>query len=59
METKKLLLIVNPNSGKARMKTELMSVVEIFSNNGFDVPVNPTKQRADGTTRALNIKQDE
>ncbi len=59
METKKLLLIVNPNSGKARMKTELMSVVEIFSNNGFDVTVYPTKQRADGTTRALNIKQDE
>ncbi len=59
MKSKKLLLIVNPNSGKARMKTELMSVVEIFSNNGFDVTVYPTKQRADGTVRALEIKQDE
>ncbi len=59
MKSKKLLLIVNPNSGKARMKTELMRVVEIFSNEGFDVTVYPTKQRADGTLRALEVKQDE
>ena len=59
MKSKKLLLIVNPNSGKARMKTELMRVVEIFSNSGYDVTVYPTKERADGTVRALEIKQDE
>ena len=46
---KKLLLIVNPCSGKARMKTELLKVVRIFSDAGFFVTVYPTKERLDAT----------
>ena len=46
---KKLLLIVNPCSGKARMKTELLKVVRIFSDAGFSVTVYPTKERLDAT----------
>ena len=59
MSQKKLLLIVNPLSGKAKMRTELLKVTQIFSNADFDVTVYPTKDRADATIRAAAIKQDE
>lgn len=57
METKKLLLIVNPCSGKAKMRTELLRVVEIFSYAGYEVTVYPTKARHDATARAAQIKK--
>lgn len=59
MEKKKLLIIVNPNAGKGKMKNYLMDVCGIFSNGGYDVTVYPTKCRGDATQRALQIKQDE
>lgn len=59
MSQKRLLLIANPCSGKAKMKTQLMSVVEIFSSADYEVTVYPTKCRGDGTHRASKIAQDE
>lgn len=59
MEKKKLLIIVNPNAGKGKMKNYLMDVCGIFSNGGYDVTVYPTKCRGDATQRASQIKQDE
>jgi len=59
MSQKKLLIIANPSSGKAKMRTNLMSVVEIFSNDGYEVTVYPTKERADATKRAEAVLQDE
>ena len=56
---KKLLLIVNPRSGRAKMKAQLLPVCEIFSKAGFDVTVYPTKAQADATARVLEIKQGE
>ncbi len=49
MENKKLLLIVNPCSGRAKMYTELLKVVEIFSHADFTVSVYPTKFKGDAT----------
>lgn len=59
MSQKRLLLIANPCSGKAKMKTQLMSVVEIFSAADYEVTVYPTKCRGDGTHRASKIARDE
>lgn len=59
MENKKLLLIVNPKSGREKMKTQLLKVTEIFSAGGFEITVYPTKARGDGTIRAAAIKQGE
>lgn len=59
MKGKNLLLIVNPKSGRAKMKTELLSVVEIFSNNGYFVTVYPTKCQGDATVKISTLKQDE
>ncbi len=59
MENKKLLLIVNPKSGREKMKSQLLKVTEIFSAGGFEVTVYPTKKRGDGTVRAAAIKNGE
>ena len=56
METKKLLLIVNPCSGRAKMRGELLRVTEIFSSAGFEVTVYPTKARGDATVRVSQLK---
>ncbi len=56
MEEKKLLLIVNPCSGKAKMRPALLGVVETFSNAGYNVTVYPTKDREDATKRVETVK---
>ena len=56
---KKALLIVNPKSGKAKMKTYLMSVVEEISDKGYDVTVYPTKAPEDATKKASTLKNGE
>jgi len=57
--SKKLLLIVNPRSGRARMRTELLRVVEIFSREDYSVTVYPTKARGDATERVALLSQNE
>lgn len=59
MKAKKLLLIVNPKSGTAKMKNHLMAVTEIFSNAEYEVTVYPTKCSGDATVRAAKVKQNE
>ncbi len=59
MSLKRLLLIVNPFSGKAKMVTNLMAVTQILSGNGFEVSVYPTKKNGDATTRAAEIAEGE
>lgn len=59
MENKKMLLILNPRSGKAKMKTQLLPVVEVFSSAGYEVTVYPTKCQGDATVRASMIKKNE
>ena len=49
MSNKKLLLIVNPCSGRAKMYSELLKVIEIFSAADFSVTVYPTKFKGDAT----------
>lgn len=49
MKNKRVLLIVNPCSGRAKMQTELLSVVQIFSSADNTVTVYPTKFSGDGT----------
>lgn len=56
---KKLLLIVNPCSGKAKMKSELLRVVQIFSSADYDVTVYPTKARGDATVKTRQLKENE
>lgn len=45
---KKLLLIYNPVSGKAQIKSQLADIIEIYANNDYTVTVHPTKCKNDG-----------
>ena len=45
---KKLLLIYNPVSGKALIKTHLADIIDICSNNNYIVTVHPTQHAKDG-----------
>ena len=56
MKNKKIFLVVNPFSGKAKMKTALLDVVKIFSEADFDVEVYPTKCRGDATEKIISLK---
>ena len=59
MNGKRLLLIVNPCSGKAKMRTELLRVVEILSGADYEVTVYPTKDKGDATVKVANLTQNE
>ena len=59
MENKKLLLIVNPCSGRAKMYTELLKVVEVFSYADYLVSVYPTKSRGDATQYVEKLTHDD
>ena len=59
MQEKKLLIIANPCSGKAKIKNDLLKIVQIFSNADYEVTVYPTKSRGDATVKAESLKQDE
>lgn len=54
MSQKRLLLIVNPCSGRAKMHTELLKVVEIFSAADYSITVYPTKAKGDATDYIIN-----
>lgn len=59
MDEKRLLLIANPFSGKAKMVTNLMAVTQILSDKGFEITVYPTKKAGDATLRVQKIKSGE
>ena len=59
MTDNKLLLIVNPCSGKAKMKPNLLKVVQTFSDEGYRVTVYPTKAPADATAYTATLKDGE
>ncbi len=45
----RLLLVVNPKSGRMKMKNYLLQVVSIFCDAGYSVSVYTTKDRLDAT----------
>ncbi len=45
---KKLLLIYNPVSGKAQIKTYLADIIDIYSSYDYSVTVHPTSRAMDG-----------
>ena len=59
MSCKKLLLIVNPCSGRAKMRSELLNVVEILSAADYSVTVYPTKARDDAKNYVSSLKENE
>lgn len=53
---KKMFLIANPKSGRAKIKNELMAIVDIFTRGGYSVTVYPTASAGDATTVAAKLE---
>ncbi|MGN0432177.1 MAG: diacylglycerol/lipid kinase family protein [Lachnospiraceae bacterium] len=51
MAEKKMLFVVNPKAGKARIKNHLLEIVDMFIKAGYEVTVHITQDRGD----ALNV----
>ncbi len=55
MQNKKLLIITNPRSGKAKIKNDLLKIIQIFSDADFEVTVYPTKRAGDAIVKAQSL----
>lgn len=53
MVSKKLLFIYNPHAGKELIKHKISDIVQIFSKEGYDITIYPTRERQDATKRIL------
>ncbi len=47
MKRNKLLFIYNPHAGKARIRSHLLDLIDIFTKAGFEVTAYPTQKRGD------------
>lgn len=48
MEKKKILFIYNPRAGKAKIRSNLLDIIDIFTKAGFEVTAYPTQAKGDG-----------
>ncbi|MBQ8596651.1 MAG: YegS/Rv2252/BmrU family lipid kinase [Lachnospiraceae bacterium] len=48
MEKKKILFIYNPKAGKAKIKSNLLDIIDIFTKAGYEVTAYPTQSKGDG-----------
>lgn len=48
MENRKMLFIYNPKAGKAKIKSNLLDIIDIFTKAGYEVTAYPTQARGDG-----------
>ena len=55
MENKKMLFIYNPRAGKAKIKSNLLDIIDIFTKAGYEVTAYPTQAKGDGQ-RAVREK---
>lgn len=58
MNMKKLLLIINPTSGKKRVNRSLTEIIEILNRGGYDVTVYVTAARGDATQTVAERAQE-
>lgn len=55
---KKMLLIINPKSGKERIKNRLLSILDIFIKEGYQIEVYITQQALDARKVAMEQGRD-
>ncbi len=51
---KTMLFIVNPAAGKGQIKSKLLSILDIFTKQGYDITIRITQSREDATLTAMN-----
>lgn len=58
MNKKKLFLIANPKSGRAKLKEELLGIISALSAGGYAVTVYPTTRRGDAKEIVSKLSDD-
>lgn len=48
MKKKRMLFIYNPRAGKAKIRSNLLDIIDIFTKADYEVTVYPTQARGDG-----------
>lgn len=48
MEKKKILFIYNPRAGKAKIRSNLLDIIDIFTKADYEVTAYPTQSKGDG-----------
>lgn len=48
MEKKRMLFIYNPRAGKAKIRSNLLDIIDIFTKADYEVTAYPTQSRGDG-----------
>ena len=57
MEAKNILFVYNPRAGKAKIRSKLCDIIDIFAKAGCEVTVYPTQQEGDAARAVMNKKK--
>lgn len=53
---KKILFVYNPKAGKAKIRSKLADILDVFAESGFEVCVYPTRKQGDAIEIVANRK---
>ena len=56
MEKKKILFIYNPRAGKAKIRSNLLDIIDIFTKADYEVTAYPTQSKGDGRKAVIERK---
>lgn len=57
MDAKNILFVYNPRAGKAKIRTKLCDIIDIFAKAGCEITVYPTQQEGDAVRAVRNKKK--
>jgi len=55
VQHKKLFFVYNPHAGKARIRSNLLDIIDILSRAGYEITVHPTMERGDAAVATAGI----
>lgn len=58
MDNEKMFFVYNPRAGKGQIKNHMVSILDIFAKEGYEITIYPTKYPGDAITAVQNIGND-
>lgn len=52
--SKRMLFVYNPHAGKARIRSNLLDIIDVFAKAGYELTVYPTQQHGDATRAVMS-----
>lgn len=57
-ERKKLFFVYNPHSGKGQIRGKLFDILQVFSEEDYEITVHPTREPKDATAQVAKLSDD-